>query len=227
MKRARVVVLISGGGTNLQALMDASKHPDSAYDIVAVISNRPLAGGLDRASQAGIKTHTLDHKAYPSRDAFDEALAAQIDACAADFVACAGFMRVLTAAFVDRYEGRLVNIHPSLLPSFKGLHTHARAIESGIAFTGCTVHWVNNGVDEGAIIGQAIVPILPDDSPDALAHRVLAQEHRLYPLCLNLIAAGRLTLKEARSHLDGRPHTIAMMPDGAIVQHQAGISETP
>jgi phosphoribosylglycinamide formyltransferase 1 len=215
--KARVVVLISGGGSNLQTLIDAALLPDCAYDIVHVIANRPGAGGLARAEIAGISNCAIDHKAYADRPSFEVDLAACIDAAQPDFIVCAGFMRVLTETFVARYEGRMINIHPSLLPNFRGLHTHARAIEAGVAFAGCTVHWVSAGVDEGAIIGQAIVPVIPGDTVDTLAARVLVQEHRLYPACLAAVASRRAVLVDRRTLLDGKPGALAMLADSTIV----------
>jgi phosphoribosylglycinamide formyltransferase 1 len=215
--KARVVVLISGSGSNLQTLIDAAKSPDCAYEIVFVVSNRPDAGGLKRAGDAGIGNAAIDHKAFPDRPSFEAELSACIDDAKPDFVVCAGFMRVLTETFVSRYEGRMINIHPSLLPNFRGLHTHARAIEAGVAFAGCTVHWVSAGVDEGAIIGQAIVPVLAGDTPEDLAARVLAQEHRLYPACLEIVAARRAILREGRTLIDGKQGALAMLVDGIVV----------
>jgi phosphoribosylglycinamide formyltransferase-1 len=211
MKKARVLVLISGGGSNLQTLMDASLAPDCAYDIVHVISNRPDAYGLTRAEQAGIPARCLDHKGFKDRSLFDAALAQMIDEISPDLIVYAGFMRIMGADFVSRYEGRMINIHPSLLPNFPGLHTHARALEAGLTIHGCTVHWVTAGVDEGAIIGQAAVPILPGDTPDDLAARVLVQEHRLYPACVQAVAAGRAKLVEGRTLLDGKPGGLALL----------------
>ena len=217
MRRARVVVLISGGGSNLQTLIDAAKRSECAYEIVFVISNRPGVGGLDRATNSGIGNQAIDHKAYLDRTSFEADLATCIDAAKPDFVVCAGFMRVLTETFVARYEGRLINIHPSLLPNFRGLHTHARAIEAGVEFAGCTVHWVSAGVDEGAIIGQAIVNVVPGDTPGQLAARVLVQEHRLYPACLQAVASQRAIFSAGQTLLDGKPGALAMLPDGTIV----------
>ncbi len=214
--KSRVVVLISGGGSNLQTLMDAAATPDCPYEIVLVVSNRPGAGGLARAQAADIGNGVVDHKAYPDRPSFERDLAELIDSASPDFVVCAGFMRVLTETFVTRYEGRMINIHPSLLPNFRGLHTHARAIEAGVAFAGCTVHWVSAGVDEGAIIGQAIVAVLPGDTPEALAARVLVQEHRLYPACLKIVASKRAILSHGGTLLDGKSGALAMMADGTI-----------
>jgi phosphoribosylglycinamide formyltransferase 1 len=180
----RVAVLVSGGGSNLQALIDAAAQPSAPFRITQVISNRPGVKALDRAGAASIPAQVIDHTGYPDRPAFEADLTAALDAAAPDLIACAGFMRVLTEGFTSRWQGRLINIHPALLPSFKGLHTHRRALEAGVAVHGCTVHWVSAGVDEGAIIGQAVVPVLPGDTEAALAARVLDQEHRLYPACL-------------------------------------------
>jgi phosphoribosylglycinamide formyltransferase 1 len=213
---ARVVVLISGGGSNLQTLIDASRQAGCWFDIVKVISNRPSAGGLGRAIDAGIVATAIDHKLFGDRESFEKVLAHDIDIVQPDFVVCAGFMRVLTPSFVARYEGRMINIHPSLLPSFRGLNTHARAIEAGVAFAGCTVHWITAGVDEGAIIGQAIVAVLPGDTPAALAARVLIQEHRLYPICLALVASRRAQLHNGTTWLDTKPGSLAMREDGTI-----------
>lgn len=215
--KARVVVLISGGGSNLQTLIDVANSPDCPYEIVYVVSNRPDAGGLKRAADAGLGSAAIDHKGYRDRPSFEIDLAACVDAAKPDFVVCAGFMRVLTETFVARYDGRMINIHPSLLPNFRGLHTHARAIEAGVAFAGCTVHWVSVGVDEGAIIGQAVVPVKPGDTPDEVAARVLVQEHRLYPACLKIVASRRATLHNGRTLIDGQPGALAMLIDGTIV----------
>lgn len=211
MTKAQVLVLISGGGSNLQTLIDASRAADCAYEIVHVISNRPEAYGLTRAEQAGIPARCLDHKAFKDRSQFDAALAKMIDEASPDLIVYAGFMRIMGADFVSRYQGRMINIHPSLLPNFPGLHTHARALEAGVTIHGCTVHWVTAGVDEGAIIGQAGVPIVPGDTPDDLAARVLVQEHRLYPACVQAVASGRAKLVDGRTLLDGKPGGLALL----------------
>jgi len=173
-----IVVLISGRGSNMRALVE------SGLPISAVLSNRPEAAGLAYARERGIATAVIDHRAFPSREAFDAALAAEIDRHAPRFVALAGFMRVLTDAFVERYANRMINIHPALLPSFQGLNTHARALETGVKVHGCTVHWVTPALDSGPIIIQAAVPVLPNDTPESLAARVLEQEHVIYPRAL-------------------------------------------
>lgn len=183
-----VVIVISGGGSNMAAIVRAAQREDWAGRIgarvAAVLSNRPDAGGLALAKQAGVPTGVVDHKSFASREEFDAALAAEIDRHQPALVALAGFMRVLTPAFVQRYEGRLVNIHPSLLPAFPGLHTHQRAIDSGCRVAGATVHRVTAELDHGPILGQAAVPVLAGDTAEALAARVLAQEHLLYPRVL-------------------------------------------
>lgn len=187
---ARVGVLISGRGSNLGALLDA-QTPASAYRISFVLSNRPDAGGLGRAETAGVATAVVDHRAFgKDRVAFEHALDQRLNDAGIEIIALAGFMRVLTPWFVRRWRGRMINIHPALLPSFPGLDTHARALATGVKIHGCTVHWVDEGVDDGAIIGQAATPILPRDTPDSLAARVLALEHQLYPACLEMVCGG-------------------------------------
>ncbi|MEF3193143.1 MAG: phosphoribosylglycinamide formyltransferase [Halothiobacillaceae bacterium] len=184
----RIVVLISGFGSNLQALIDAERRNElGGGQIVAVISNRADAYGLQRARMAGIPTEVLNHKDFPERADFDAALMARIDAHRPDLVVLAGFMRILTPAFVHHYAGRLINIHPSLLPKYPGMNTHARAIEAGEAEHGATVHFVTEGVDEGPIILQGRVPILPDDTPETLQQRVHAIEHEIYPQAVRML----------------------------------------
>ncbi|GAA4427863.1 phosphoribosylglycinamide formyltransferase [Acidovorax lacteus] len=180
-----IVILISGGGSNMAAIVRTAEREDWARRlgarVAAVVSNKADAGGLAFAREHGIATEVLDHKAYPSREAFDEALAAVIDRHAPTLVVLAGFMRILTPGFVQRYAGRLLNIHPSLLPAFNGLHTHQRAIEAGCRYAGATVHQVTAELDVGPILDQAVVPVLPGDTADTLAARVLTQEHLIYP----------------------------------------------
>ena len=199
----KVVVLISGSGSNLQALID-SLNTDSPAQICAVISNRADAFGLQRAAKAGIATQVLDHKAYADREAFDAALIEAIDAYQADLVILAGFMRILTPGFVTHYTGRLLNIHPSLLPKYKGLHTHQRALEAGDAEHGCSVHFVTEELDGGPLVIQAVVPVMADDTPETLAERVHAAEHQIYPLAMHWFAQGRLQLNERGCQLDGQ-----------------------
>ncbi|MDJ0942950.1 MAG: phosphoribosylglycinamide formyltransferase [Kiloniellales bacterium] len=202
-RRRRTAILISGRGSNLQALIDAAAAPDYPAEIVLVLSNRPDAKGLARAETAGIATRVIPHRDHPTRVDFEAALTAALAEAGAELVCLAGFMRVLTAAFVDRWQGRLVNIHPSLLPAFPGLDTHARALAAGVKLHGCTVHLVSADVDEGPIIGQAAVPVLPGDGEADLAARVLAAEHRLYPLCLRLLAEDRVRIEAGRAVIRG------------------------
>lgn len=180
-----IVILISGGGSNMAAIVRSAQRDNwrKAHDaqVAAVISNRPDAGGLAFAREHMIATEVVDHKCFATRDAFDAELAATIDRRQPSLVVLAGFMRILTPAFVQRYQGRLVNIHPSLLPAFPGLHTHQRAIDAGCRFAGATVHQVTTELDFGPILDQAVVPVLPGDTADALAARVLTQEHLVYP----------------------------------------------
>jgi phosphoribosylglycinamide formyltransferase-1 len=190
----RVVVLLSGRGSNFKALLEAGLP----VHFTAAISNRPDAAGLEYARTHGIPTIALDHKNFPSRDAFDAALIHAIEGAGADLVILAGYMRILTKAFVERYQGRLINIHPSLLPAFPGLHTHEAALKEGVKIHGCTVHFVTPQLDHGPIIIQAAVPLLPDDTADTLAARVLAQEHRIYPQAVRWFAEGKLVISDGR-----------------------------
>ncbi|MBZ5757503.1 phosphoribosylglycinamide formyltransferase [Pseudomonas sp. S5(2021)] len=198
-----VVVLISGSGSNLQALID-SQGPTNPMRIVAVISNRADAYGLERARAAGIPTRVLSHRDYADREAFDSALVEAVDAYGPDLVVLAGFMRILTAEFVRHYRGRLLNIHPSLLPRHKGLDTHRRALEAGDPEHGCSVHFVTEELDGGPVALQAGVPIAPGESLDALVERVHQQEHLIYPLAVRWFAEGRLRLAEQGAMLDGQ-----------------------
>ncbi len=189
-----VVVLISGSGSNLQALIDGAAGGELPIRIEAVISNEPDAFGLERARRAGIAAEVVDHRAFDSREAFDQALMAAIDRHQPGLVVLAGFMRILTPAFVHHYAGRLLNIHPSLLPKYQGLHTHRRALEAGDVEHGASVHFVTEELDGGPVILQAKVPVLPGDTPERLADRVLEKEHRIYPLVVKWFAQGRLRL---------------------------------
>jgi len=191
-----VVVLISGRGSNLRAMLDAG------IPVSAVISNRADAAGLAMAARRGVPTAVIEHRKFASREAFDEALAAEIERHAPRLVALAGFMRVLTPAFVARFAGRLVNIHPSLLPAFPGLDTHARAIAEGVSQHGCTVHFVTAQLDHGPIIAQATVPVLPGDTEESLAARVLAEEHALYPRAIRWFLDGRLSIENGKVRLE-------------------------
>lgn len=192
LRKTRTAILISGRGSNMQALVDAARADDYPAEIVLVASNRPDAPGLEWADARGLPTLAIDHKRYATREAFEDALQKALEAAGTELVALAGFMRLMTPAFVERWRDRMINIHPSLLPSFKGLHTHERALAAGVRITGCTVHFVRAEMDEGPIIGQAAVPVLSGDDPDTLAARVLAAEHRLYPAALKLVASGRI-----------------------------------
>lgn len=199
----KTVILISGRGSNMEALIAARAAGTLPVDIAAVISNRPDAAGLATAAAAGIAVRCIDHKACAGRDAFDAALAACIDSFAPDLVVLAGFMRILSDGFVHHYAGRLMNIHPSLLPAFPGLHTHRRALEEGVRIHGCTVHFVTPTLDHGPVIIQAAVPVLDGDDEETLAARVLRQEHRIYPQAVRWFAEGRLRLVGDRVRLAG------------------------
>jgi phosphoribosylglycinamide formyltransferase-1 len=191
MSRKRVAVLISGRGSNMTALIAAAKQPDYPAEIALVVSNRPEAGGLVTARHDGIATEVVDHKPFgKDRAAFENAIQTVLEQHRIDIVCLAGFMRVLTADFVNRWYGRMLNIHPALLPAFKGLDTHARALAAGAAEHGCTVHYVRADVDDGPVIAQAKVPVFADDTAETLAARVLSEEHKLYPAALALVAAG-------------------------------------
>lgn len=195
----KVAVFISGRGSNLQALIDrCHADEDMPVTIGLVISNRPNAAGLKRASAAGIPSAVVDHTTYEDRAAFDSALEAAVKRAGCTFICLAGFMRILTDDFVRRWRDRMINIHPSLLPSFPGLNCHARAIEAGVRFSGCTVHFCRPELDSGPIIAQAAVPVLPDDDEAALAERILGAEHVIYPLALNAIARGRVRVLNER-----------------------------
>ena len=200
-----VVVLISGSGSNLQALIDSVAHDGNPARIAAVISNRADAYGLQRAKQAGIATELLDHKQFDGREAFDAALIQAIDAHQPDLVVLAGFMRILTPGFVQHYAGRLLNIHPSLLPRHKGLHTHQRALEAGDSEHGCSVHFVTEELDGGPLVVQAVLPVMAGDTAESLASRVHRQEHQIYPLAVRWFAEGRLRLDAQGAMLDGQP----------------------
>lgn len=206
----RIVILISGRGSNMKAILEAGVPAQ----IAAVISNEPAAAGLATARGHGVPTATVDHRRFADRAAFDAALAAAIDGFHPDLVVLAGFMRILTDAFVARYHGRLVNIHPSLLPAFPGLHTHRRALAAGVRVHGCTVHFVTPALDHGPIIIQAAVPVAPDDTEDALAARVLREEHRIYPQAIRWFCEDRLALSEEKVVLKraGTAHGALLVP---------------
>jgi len=207
----KIVILISGRGSNMEALIAARDTGQLPVNIAAVISNRPDALGLETAAKAGITAHFIDHKAFAGRESFDAALAECIDSFTPDLVVLAGFMRILSDGFVRHYAGRLVNIHPSLLPSFPGLHTHRRALEEGVRIHGCTVHFVTPTLDHGPVIIQAAVPVLDRDDEASLAARVLRQEHRIYPQAVRWFAEDRLRLE------NGRVRLAAELADGAVL----------
>ena len=205
-----IVILISGGGSNMAAIVRAAQRDQwgkaLGAKVAAVISNRGDAGGLAFAREQGIAAEVVDHKAFPSREAFDDALAAAIDRHQPALLVLAGFMRILTPGFVARYQGRMLNIHPSLLPAFPGLHTHQRALDAGCRIAGATVHFVTAELDHGPMVGQAAVPVLPGDTPATLAARVLVQEHELYPRAIRWFVEGRLTIEDGKVLVDHDGH---------------------
>ncbi len=211
--RRKVAVLISGRGSNMQALVAAASDPAYPVEIILVVSNKPNAAGLAFASEHKIATAVIDHRTFDGRQEFEAALDAELVRHKVELVCLAGFMRVLTEWFINRWTGRLINIHPALLPSFKGLHTHERALAEGVKIHGCTVHHVVPDVDAGPIIAQAAVPVLDDDTADSLGARVLEAEHQLYPMALALLVNGQTLKKPAGSHSPDQPMLI--VPDGA------------
>jgi phosphoribosylglycinamide formyltransferase 1 len=203
MAKLKTAVLISGRGTNMQALIDYCSTPNAAAEINLVLSNTPDAAGLDRAAEANIPSITIDHKQYADRKTFEDTVTKTLEENDIQLVCLAGFMRLLTEQFVDHWRDRLINIHPSLLPAFKGLDTHERVLAEGVRFTGCTVHYVRAEMDAGPIIVQAAVPVLSDDDPESLAMRVLIAEHRCYPYALSLIAEGRTQVISEKVLIEG------------------------
>ncbi len=205
MERLKLAILISGRGSNMQTLIAACRDGSIPADINLILSNRAEAAGLEFARKAGLPTQVIAHRDYPDRAGFDAALDGALRAADVNFVCLAGFMRLLTADFIEGWHNRMINIHPSLLPAFPGLDTHRRALEAGVRFAGCTVHFVRFETDTGPIIAQAAVPVLPGDGEESLAARVLAAEHRLYPLALRLVAQGRVRIEGERALVDGAP----------------------
>ncbi len=197
-KKKRIGILISGRGSNMQALIDAARAHDYPAEIALVISNRPGAAGLDRAREAGIPILTIDHRSFATRETFDAALDTALRGAGVDLVCNAGFMRILSEGFVEAWRDRHLNIHPSLLPAFRGLHPHEQALAAGVCLSGATVHFVRAEMDAGPIVAQAVVRVAPDDTPDTLAARVLAAEHRVYPLALKLVASGAVWVEGER-----------------------------
>jgi phosphoribosylglycinamide formyltransferase 1 len=204
-RKKRVAILISGRGSNMSTLIEAARAPDYPAEIALVISNRPEAAGLERARAAGVDAVAIDHKTFATRVAFEAKLHTTLLDHGIDLVCNAGFMRMLTGGFVDRWRDRQLNIHPSLLPSFPGLDTHQRALDAGVMLHGCTVHFVRLEMDSGPIIAQAAVPVLPDDTAATLGGRVLDAEHRIYPLALKLVASGAVRIDGERAYVSGLP----------------------
>ena len=205
-KQTSIVVLISGSGSNLQALIDAANQ-ENQFNIAAVISNQADAYGLERANRAGIKTVCIDHKEFPDRESFDQALIQEIDSCYPDLLALAGFMRILTPKFVRHFQGKALNIHPSLLPKYRGLHTHKRVLEAGDTEHGCSIHLVTDELDGGPLIIQSRVPVLANDTEDILANRVLKDEHIIYPMVVSWYTQGRLRFDGNQIFYDGKKIT--------------------
>ncbi|MDE3059915.1 MAG: phosphoribosylglycinamide formyltransferase [Pseudomonadota bacterium] len=212
MKKKKIGVLISGGGSNLQALIEACAAADYPAEISVVISNKESAYGLNRAREHHIPAHIINHKDYETREAFDDAMHTLLMHHQVDIVCLAGFMRLLSPAFVKRWQDRMLNIHPSLLPAFKGAHAHEDVLASGVRFSGCTVHFVRPEMDSGPVIVQAVVPVLPQDTLETLAARVLEQEHRIYPLALRWLAEGRLSVSGNKVMVKS-----AKAADGALI----------
>lgn len=211
--RAGIVILVSGRGSNMQAIIEAVRDGRLPAEIRAVVSNEPGAPALERARAAGIPAIAINHREFPTRAQFDQALMREIDAREPRLVVLAGFMRILGREFIDHYAGRLINIHPSLLPAFPGLDTHERALQSGAKFHGASVHFVTHEVDGGPVIVQAAVPVRPDDDPETLAARVLAEEHRIFPLAIRWFLEGRLSARDGRVTLDG-----VQSPEQGLIQ---------
>ncbi|MDA1326400.1 MAG: phosphoribosylglycinamide formyltransferase [Proteobacteria bacterium] len=218
MARLKIAVLISGRGSNMQALIEACSTEDAPAEIALVLSNVPDAAGLKFAEQNGIPTVTIDHRKFSERDSFEQKISSCLVDAKIELVCLAGFMRLLTAGFVDTWRDRLINIHPSLLPAFKGLDTHARVIAEGARFSGCTVHFVRSEMDSGPIIIQAAVPVALDDDADSLARRVLEAEHRIYPQALRLIAEGRVTVDNDLVRIEG-----ARTPASSVINPDIGL----
>jgi|SRR5690606_13239668 phosphoribosylglycinamide formyltransferase-1 len=198
MRKKRVGILISGRGSNMRSLVEATREPGYPAEIVTVLSNRPKAPGLTWASAEGLPTAVIDHTSYSCREDFESALHEALTSAGVDLVCCAGFMRLMTAGFVEKWRGRMLNIHPSLLPAFKGLDAQAQALAAGVKIAGCTVHFVEPEMDSGPIIAQAAVPVADDDTPGTLAARILTAEHKLYPHALHLVASGSARLEGGR-----------------------------
>src|SRR5262245_39151454 len=204
--KKRVAILISGRGSNMRALVEAMRAQDYPAELAIIISNRPDAAGLAWAKAQGLPARAIDHKAFASREAFDEAVDAALTEAGADLVALAGFMRIQSAGFVRKWQGRQLNIHPALLPAFRGLNPHKQALDAGVKISGCTVHFVTEEMDAGPIVAQAAVPVLEGDTPETLEARILRQEHILYPHALALVASGRARIEGDRVRTDSASH---------------------
>lgn len=211
MAKLKVGVLISGRGSNMAALVEAAKAPDYPAEIAVVVSNVAGAPGLTIAQNAGVATAAISHRGFADRETFDRAVSVELEKHGVGLVALAGFMRIFSPWFPTRWAGRLINIHPSLLPSFKGLHVQQQAIDAGVRLSGCTVHFVIPDLDAGPIIAQAAVPVLPDDSEATLSARILRQEHRLYPLVVRWFAEGRISLSDAKVAVAGLPEGTTLL----------------
>ena len=205
VKKASLVVLISGSGSNLQAIIDAIKSKQLNAEIKAVISNKATATGLDRASRENIPTYIVDHKSYPSREAFDQAMIQIIDPVKPGMVILAGFMRILSNNFIDHYHHRLINIHPSLLPKYKGLNTHQQVIENNDTIHGASVHYVSHELDSGPIVIRAEIPVFPTDTAETLATRVLIEEHKIFPMAIKMHTQNRISFNKNQIQLDNQP----------------------
>jgi phosphoribosylglycinamide formyltransferase-1 len=211
-KKLRIGALASGGGTNLQAIIDRCRDGSLAAELVLVVSNNPDAGALERARQAGIPTLCIDHRDFDSRETFDHAVVGALRDAGVELIVLAGFMRIISPVFVEAFPHRIMNIHPALLPAFPGLHVQRKALEHGVRFTGCTVHFVDNGTDTGPIIIQAVVPVLDDDTEATLSARILEQEHQIYPRAIQLFAEGRLRVEGRRVFVqDANPPRSALI----------------
>ena len=198
MSRKHVAILISGRGSNMMSLVEAARDPNYPAEVILVISNRPEAPGLAWAAAQGLPTKVIDHKSYPNREDFDAALHEALVASGAEIVCCAGFMRLMTAGFVEKWSGRMLNIHPSLLPAFPGLNAQRQAIEYGVKFSGCTVHLVDEELDHGPIVKQGVVPLLPGDTEETLSARILIEEHKIYAEAVALMLRGRFRIEGRR-----------------------------
>lgn len=226
-KRKRIAVLISGRGSNMMALAEAARAADYPAEIAAVIANRPQAAGLDWARERGIAAIAIDHKAFATRTAFEAKLHGTLMEQGTELVCCAGFMRMLTGGFIDRWRDRLLNIHPSLLPSFPGLDTHQRAIDAGVRIAGCTVHFMRLEMDTGPIIAQAAVPVHSSDTAEELAARVLAAEHKLYPLAVSLVAGGKVRIEQEKAHISEQINHAGALLSPAVSMRSSEFARSP